>query len=944
LTFEHNGRPFTESDVWAITNIGKGTKKEQEDKIGRFGVGFKAVFAYSETPHIWSPSFSFKISELVLPTELEAKPDLGRATRFGFPFNSIKKAPHIAHAEVSEGLQGLAETTLLFLTHLESIQWQIDGHSSGEVKRIQHTDEHIEIHKQAADITAVSHYLRFSDTVRELQKQRVVVAYELDLLPEADAYTRKKPLAKQLKLIPASPGRVSVFFPADKETSGLRFHLHAPFVPDLSRASIKDTDANGPLFEQLAGVAAASLHRIKDTGLLTGEFLNVLPNPQDQIESRYDCIRASIIAEMNEKALTPTHDGFHAPARRLLQGRSAIKKLLTRDDLALLLRDRIIPPQWAVSPAQKHSSNADRFLAGLAIRNWDVAMLVQCLQESAACGDSRKPDKAFLEWLASKSLEWHQQFYVLLREDIPTTPEYKRKLAVERLCNLQIVRLSNSTYSIGRECFFPSDGVTHDETLPRVAKGVYTFGKNKSEQDVAKEFLEAVGVREVGKAEQVQAILKQRYTAKSHLPDKRDLERFVALVEKDAQQAKLFRDFLIFKCADATWRKPVQVFIDAPIQETGLSAFYRTFGGNAPRSQLSAAYENSGVSIPRTRQFTESVGAQVRLEIRKVSCIGNPAVKELINAAPGRWSSRNGINHDFAIENLSSALTAKDVALSRLIWKTLCETKDANWLVAQYRNNQIHPICERPSQLVCMLRDMPWIPQTDGRFVCPAKASRDLLPQGFAVDTKDKWLEAIQFGVEERQRSSDFKKKQASAIDLGFGDLETLERARRFAAIPLSEQNRFFEEVERRYALEVPDNTPKNPERRAELVGQQAAEAQERLTEVRRRTVPIGRDRVKHEAEQSLRQWYTNRDGKMICQICRSELPFKLDDGSYYVEKVQFLNDLNREYPQNYLALCPLHGAMFRYANGSREELKHLFLSMLHFRRTALLGVKLILQ
>src|SRR4051812_16004439 len=43
LSFEHNGRPFNEDDVWGITNIGKGTKKEQEDKIGRFGVGFKAV-------------------------------------------------------------------------------------------------------------------------------------------------------------------------------------------------------------------------------------------------------------------------------------------------------------------------------------------------------------------------------------------------------------------------------------------------------------------------------------------------------------------------------------------------------------------------------------------------------------------------------------------------------------------------------------------------------------------------------------------------------------------------------------------------------------------------------------------------------------------------------------------------------------------------------------
>ena len=60
---------------------------------------------------------------------------------------------------------------------------------------------------------------------------------------------------------------MAVFFPAEKETSGLRFHLHAPFVPELSRASIKETPANLPLFEQLATLAGASLHQIRDLGL-----------------------------------------------------------------------------------------------------------------------------------------------------------------------------------------------------------------------------------------------------------------------------------------------------------------------------------------------------------------------------------------------------------------------------------------------------------------------------------------------------------------------------------------------------------------------------------------------------------------------------------------------------------------------------------------------------
>ena len=56
LVFQHNGRSFSKEDVLGITNIGKGSKRDEQDKIGRFGVGFKSVFVYSETPSIWSPS------------------------------------------------------------------------------------------------------------------------------------------------------------------------------------------------------------------------------------------------------------------------------------------------------------------------------------------------------------------------------------------------------------------------------------------------------------------------------------------------------------------------------------------------------------------------------------------------------------------------------------------------------------------------------------------------------------------------------------------------------------------------------------------------------------------------------------------------------------------------------------------------------------------------
>jgi hypothetical protein len=119
----------------------------------------------------------------------------------------------------------------------------------------------------------------------------------------------------------------------------------------------------------------------------------------------------------------------------------------------------------------------------------------------------------------------------------------------------------------------------------------------------------------------------------------------------------------------------------------------------------------------------------------------------------------------------------------------------------------------------------------------------------------------------------------------------------------------------------LPENVPSNPDRRAERVGTTAAQAPERQTEARTRSVSIGIDEVKQEAAQYLRQQYTNVDGDMICQVCKTVLPFKLDDGTDYFERVEFLPELKRRHYQNYLALCPNHAAMFQHANGSSDSL-----------------------
>ena len=738
LVFRHNGRAFSKDDVWGITNIGKGSKRDKDDKIGRFGVGFKSVFAFSETPRIWSPTYSFRITGLVLPEEITFLPGLNRQTQFEFPFNNPKKESGSAYDEISTGLDELAETTLLFLTSIESISWRIGDAESG-VLRIQHSDHHIEVRKQIGSKTTEScHFLKLSAPVQGLEKQNVAAAFELDFLPDIKQFDANQPIVKQLRITSASSGSVAVFFPAEKETSGLRFHLHAPFVPELSRASVKETPANKPLFDQLAELAASSLHKVRDHGLLTAEFLAVLPNRQEQIPPRYEGIRESIILAMNTEPLTPTHDRSHAPARYLLQAKASLKDLLSEDDIEYLVDYDDEPPRWAVG-ANQRNTNTDRFLSSLDIKDWGIDEFVELL-EARAPYLVNGPDSDFLEWLASKPMEWHQQLYALLYSELAA------KSQLYRLTDCLIVRLADGGYCTGSKSFFPDEGSQDDKILPRVAEAVYCSGKSRMQQHNARKFLEEIGVRVVGEANQVELILDQRYTREAAIPNEKtylkDLKRFIALVEKEPNCAKLFKDYYIFECDGDRWCQPSQVYLDEPFLETGLRAYYKVQGDDAELFALDGRYQSCGVPARKIAAFAEVVGARVELGISECRCCYNPEWDHLRNVG-GEQYTHYSLDIDYTISGLADLLKTPSPGLSKLVWRTMCALpNDVDHLVATYQRNMRAGSRQADSTLVHVLRNAAWVPQDNNLFVRPAEASRDLLPDGFAFDPGQRWLKA----------------------------------------------------------------------------------------------------------------------------------------------------------------------------------------------------------
>jgi hypothetical protein len=899
LVFEHSGGSvFNDQNIAAITNIGWASKETDEDTIGRFGVGFKAVFAYCETPHIYSGTYAFRITDLVVPEEVPSLPDLGTATRFVFPFNNPKKPPESAAAEILEGLEGLSSTTLLFLRHIAEIVWEDGRDGRHAIRRVEHPGCHIEIRSEATSGASTSrHYLRFAAPVATLPKQNVAIAFALTPL-DTQPTSAVERTGDAFAIAPES-GCVSVYFPAEKETSNLRFHLHAPFVPELSRASVKETTANDPLFAQLADLAAGSLPAIRDAGLLTREFLAVLPNANDQLPARYRPIREAIIAAMREESLTPTVAGNFAPARRLLQGSAAVKDLLDSDDLAILVSGE--PPLgWAVAATQRNS-DVDRFLASLAMQQFDVNELAERL--AWATGLIR--DVNVEKWLASKTEAWHQLLYSVLSRD---------PRVAHRWPSSRIVRLTDGTYAVPAAAYYPeSDG---SGVGPRVARAVYESGRQSDEQVQARKFLDAIGVHTMGEAEAIERILADRYASPADIDSEAhlaDIRRFVAFVASggsiDGRRYAFFRD------ASARWARPCDLYLDLPYAETLLGAW---FTGDAPAKQRLASIYTDGLEPDAFRRFAEHVGVQVRLETKNVGCYANPQWSYLASVRGERY--RAPINEDYIIEGLAERLDVPNVELSRLVWRTMRALPSAQ-LEARYQKAERWGMNRAPSQLVHVLQTKRWVAQTNGSYVTPAEASRTLLPSGFAFDEGDIWLQRVSFGANETAERHSREEEHAWAVRLGFPDYEHLDRARRFTALPAAVQQEVLFDLERRHSLELPSQTSSDPERRAERVGTKASDAPERETRIADRSVAVGFDEVKNAADAYLIGQYTNSDGVMICQMCKAELPFRRTNGSYYFESVEFLANLRRRHHQNYLALCPNHAAMFMYANATRATL-----------------------
>ena len=920
VEFEHNGdRLFSIADVEAITSIGITTKRDDPTNIGKFGVGFKAVFAYTSTPEVASGEFHFRIRDLVVPETngLTARTPEGGKTRFSFPFDSNRKTSQSARAEIEKNLRQLDEGTLLFLSKIKKIEYLLPDSTLGFLERRETNGNRIEIIvKHPEDSIPVSVvFLRFQKIVDvqdeddESKNCRIAVAFGLEEGKD-----------QELRIKPLEPGQVCIYFPADKETSSLRFHLHAPFASTVARDSVRDCPANDELRDHLASLVAESMIGIRDQGLLDVAFLATLPNNRDSLTSFYQPVQDKLVEIFQRENLTPMKRGDHTAASGIYRGSAQLSELINDDDLSAILGEDYCPPMWIANPPQR-SQREDNFLALLGIPEWKEEDLVSKLSVQS---------EFITLWMAAKSDNWHQKLYALLGDFLSRTPSTRNSYSKrkEKLSSSSIIRLSDRTYDSAKNCYFQGEDLEPDGEFPRVANGVYSSGKNKRQQEKARRFLEVIGVREVGDAERIEAILKNRYSEDSIKPHEQDMERFIELFEKKPEQAEMFKEYYIFELDDGDWGRPTQVFLDTPYLDTGLSAYYEALGEDSDQKwSISPNYIECGIEPERLAKFAREVGVETKLL---------PGKQEIPYDHP-EWRSKlrdygrrtqYGIDEDYNIPEFGILLSEPRMDGSRLIWKTMNQLPDT-YLLAKYRSNRGRLTNEAHSTLVHKLRNAKWVPQkhkdNDDKytFLKPADAVTDLLPDGFVYKTGTEWLGAIEFGkvkhqreeqenLEKQRQSSEFQRQEEAAKVLDFESPEDALEARELLDLKREDPEGFDAWQERKKKPKFPDPKSQNPENRKDKVSQAHDDSPVKGYKICMRSVRVT------EATAFTRTWlknqYTNEEDLMICQICKKEMPFRKRDGEYYFEAVEALSGdyFSKEHEAQFLALCPECAARYK--------------------------------
>lgn len=447
LMLSHFGKPFDEADVRSVCDIAESTKNESS--IGRFGLGFKSVYTVTDLPEIHSGDEDFAIENYVFPKRLPRSARAADETQIILP---LKPEDASAASDITAGFRHLGPGALLFLRHIDEINWSVEGGASGFYLR--NTPESLgpNVHRitvigqESGQPEVDQNWLVFHRDVFSAAGHkvgRVEIAFSLVAVKDAPGRWAVQPLAK-------SP--LVVFFPTVVE-GHLGFLVQGPYRTTPSRDNIPPGDPwNQHLVKETSSLLVEAMRWMRDNAMLDVAALRCLPLDREKFpkESRFAPMFDAVRQAFQDEELLPTFDDGHVTAHQAKLARTQeLRELFSPEQVAALFGSEVAAWLSGDITQDKAPEIRQYLMRELDIDEITPTKLLPSLT------------KAFLE---AQSDEWVLRLYEFLSG--------QERALRRHLDTVPLIRLDDGTHVVAHEngkakAFLPSAIATSFPTMRR---------------------------------------------------------------------------------------------------------------------------------------------------------------------------------------------------------------------------------------------------------------------------------------------------------------------------------------------------------------------------------------------------------------------------------------------------------------------------------------------
>lgn len=374
------------------------------NKIGKFGLGFKSVFVYSDAPEIYDDKFWFKIEKQIVPTLLEKDHPMRKEgeTLFVFRLKNAKSAFDEIHQKLSH-----LEESMLFLNHVKSIIYI----NKLTKKNFKYVEKH-ENNKTVDDIN----YCFVTLESQEKNKRLILFKRKKNLFGESVKSVNVAIafyLSNNGNILSKDERGISCFFPTS-DSFGLPFRCHAPFLLTSNRQNIKNDPFNKKLVEILADTAAEAVRLLtaekndKKQPLINDNILDFFPtyfHGSSLYYYSYDKITSArpfynkFTALLKSGKVFLTWGNLYADASHVyIASNEDIRRLISNEQLSALTNKQDCG--FLRLSARRDEDEHDYLEKEIGLKIFDADMLSTYLKS---------------DFMASQELDWVFKFYQFLK-------------------------------------------------------------------------------------------------------------------------------------------------------------------------------------------------------------------------------------------------------------------------------------------------------------------------------------------------------------------------------------------------------------------------------------------------------------------------------------------------------------------------------------------------